>query len=412
MASREIEQKVQAQYEQYPYPLRSHDDDAERVGQDLSPLESLRIMQHYGQGGRAPSRPLRILVAGGGTGDATVGLGCQLQQTSNGGEIVHLDLSEAAIGVTIERVERMDIRNVSYWHRSLLDIGPDELGTFDYINCSGVLHHLPDPWAGVRALRRLLNVDGVLGAMVYGPYGRNGLYQAQELLRRLTNGYSTADAITIARRVLARLPKRHPLASNGHVGFSPTLSDNEIVDRYLHPCDQAFSVPQIVQWMQETGMRVVDFTPSIQYNPALLVADPWMIGSIARMPLFDRYAMAELWSFHLDRHSFFAVRDDNPVRPLEPGPDVVAHVVQAHRIARSLQEENALQWVIGGATFKVPLAPTPLHWRIFGALDDRRTLGAVARDLEVSWDRFIDVFLDLYTPLQGAGYMTLSDPMG
>jgi len=412
VASQTIEQRVQAQYEQYPYPLRSPEEDRRRVGRDVSPLESLRLLQHLGHGGRVPDRPLRILVAGGGTGDATVDLGWQLQASPHGGEIVHLDLSEAAIGVALERVERLGLRNVSYWHRSLLDVDADELGTFDYINASGVLHHLPDPWEGVRALRGLLKDDGVLGIMVYGPHGRNGLYPAQELLRRLTSGYPTRDAIAIARRVLPQLPKQHPLSSNGMVGFSASLSDNEIVDRYLHPCDRSFSVPEIVRWMADTEMRVVDFVPAIRYNPALLVADPWMIGEIVRMPLFDRYALAELWSFHLDRHSFYAVRDDNPVRPLDPGPDVVAVVIEADGIARALRTHSALQWTVSGVPFTVPLAPTPLHLRILLALDGRRTLSAIASDLQVSWDRFLDVFLDLYTPLQGAGFMTLAEPVG
>ncbi|MEM6926294.1 MAG: hypothetical protein AAF602_05170 [Myxococcota bacterium] len=62
MATSEIEDQVRAQYEQYPYPLRSPDDDVIQVSRDLAPLESLRIIEHFGFGGRLPERPLRVAV--------------------------------------------------------------------------------------------------------------------------------------------------------------------------------------------------------------------------------------------------------------------------------------------------------------------------------------------------------------
>ncbi|MEO0603134.1 MAG: class I SAM-dependent methyltransferase [Myxococcota bacterium] len=406
MATSEIEDQVRAQYEQYPYPLRSPDEDAIQVARDLAPLESLRIIQHFGFGGQLPDRPLRILVAGGGTGDATLQLGWQLQGTPHGGEIVHLDLSEAAIEVALQRVERMGVRNVTVHRGSLLEATPEDLGQFDYINCSGVLHHLPDPWAGAEALRGLLSDQGVMGIMVYGRYGRNGLYSGQALLRRLTSRYSLADRVAIARRVLPQLPAQHPLASS-RMRFTERLSDNEIVDRFLHSCDRAFTVPEVVGWMGDTDMRVIDFVPGIRYAAALLVADPWVLKQLAGMPLFDRYAVAELWAYHLDRHSFFAVRDDNPIAPLEPGPDVVATVREPTVLMEQLQNTKAFDLTSGGSVFRVPLAPTDLHLRILGELDGKRTLGTIAAAMQVSWARFLDVFRDVYTPLQG-GHLTLS----
>ncbi len=63
--------RVRAQYEAYPYPERDPADEAKRliVG---SPSHLLEI-NHYVFGGRLDvSRPLRALIAGGGTGDATI----------------------------------------------------------------------------------------------------------------------------------------------------------------------------------------------------------------------------------------------------------------------------------------------------------------------------------------------------
>lgn len=61
-----------------------------------------------------------------------------------------------------------------------------ELGrSFDKVVCTGVLHHLPDPDEGLRALQDVLNPDGVMHLMVYAAYGRSGVYMLQEYCRRV-----------------------------------------------------------------------------------------------------------------------------------------------------------------------------------------------------------------------------------
>ena len=41
-----------------------------------------------------------------------------------------------------------------------------ELGNFHYINCVGVLHHLPQPQEGLKTLTNLLTPDGGISLMV------------------------------------------------------------------------------------------------------------------------------------------------------------------------------------------------------------------------------------------------------
>ena len=54
----------------------------------------------------------------------------------------------------------------------------DSLGrNFDFIVSHGVLHHLPDPAAGLRSLGKLLRPEGVIDALDgYARYGRVGVY--------------------------------------------------------------------------------------------------------------------------------------------------------------------------------------------------------------------------------------------
>ena len=88
-----------------------------------------------------------------------------------------------------------------------------ELGqTFEHVVCTGVLHHLPDPDAGLRALRDVLAPAGALHVMVYAPYGRAGVYMLQEYCRRLGIGRTDAEIRDLAASLKA-LPPDHPLAA-------------------------------------------------------------------------------------------------------------------------------------------------------------------------------------------------------
>jgi SAM-dependent methyltransferase len=84
--------------------------------------------------------------------------------------------------------------------------------TFDQIVCTGVLHHLPDPDAGLKALRSVLDPEGAMHLMVYAPYGRTGIYMLQEFCRRIGIA-ATDEGIRDLVAALKSLPPGHPLES-------------------------------------------------------------------------------------------------------------------------------------------------------------------------------------------------------
>ena len=60
----------------------------------------------------------------------------------------------------------------------------DDLGgNFDYINVVGVLHHLPDPQAGLGILVDKLTPRGGMAMMVYASVGRTGVYHVRAMSR-------------------------------------------------------------------------------------------------------------------------------------------------------------------------------------------------------------------------------------
>jgi SAM-dependent methyltransferase len=60
-----------------------------------------------------------------------------------------------------------------------------ELGrSFEHVTCTGVLHRLPGPDKGLRALHDVLMPELAMHLIIYAPYGRAGVYLLQDYCRR------------------------------------------------------------------------------------------------------------------------------------------------------------------------------------------------------------------------------------
>jgi 2-polyprenyl-3-methyl-5-hydroxy-6-metoxy-1,4-benzoquinol methylase len=157
---------VKDQYEaySYSYPERDPRDEAKRLitGSPSDPRE----IDHFLFGGtRDWTKPLRALFAGGGTGDGLIQLAQLLSAAKRPYDITYIDLSKASRSVAEARAKMRGLTGITFHTGNLLEAA--EFGPFDYIDCCGVLHHLPDPADGFSALRGALSPEGG-GARFYG----------------------------------------------------------------------------------------------------------------------------------------------------------------------------------------------------------------------------------------------------
>jgi SAM-dependent methyltransferase len=311
---------VRDQYEALPYPPRDPQDDRKRLVQTW--LEDLPMVNHYGFAGRQSFRDgFRALVAGGGTGDATIFLAEQLRALgAEDARVVHLDMSAASSAIARERAALRGLANIDWVHDSLLNLPvlAPTLGRFDYINCSGVLHHLADPDAGFRALESVLKDDGVIGLMVYAGIGRTGVYQMQQLMR-LVNG-DAADAprkIANTKDILASLPPTNWFMRSSDLHHDHKLGDAGLYDLLLHSQDRAYTVAELFDWLGDGpgghGYHLA-FTDVQRgrspYLPHMVLGakPPATLGAIRQMPLRRQYEIAELLGGSIITHSLYLTR--------------------------------------------------------------------------------------------------------
>jgi SAM-dependent methyltransferase len=266
-----------------------------------------------------PDRPYRaeldILIAGCGTWQAAKYAVCR-----PAARITGIDVSATSLEHTGRLQRKYGLSNLE---TRLLPIerSGDLDRQFDLIVCTGVLHHLADPDAGLRALRSLLKPDGVMHLMVYAPYGRAGVYMLQDYCRRLGVGTSDRD-IHDLMTVLNALPQQHPLAALLR-GSRDAANADAIADTLLNPRDRSYSVPQLFDFLERNGLTFGRWFSQAPYLPhcGAIAATPHA-RRLASLPERDRYAAMELWRGALATHSVIASRRDGDAhaRPVFDDP--------------------------------------------------------------------------------------------
>jgi len=291
-------------YERLPYP------------RPIDSLEKYRLLWQDGQRRRAdyhlhwPAAPYRddhsILIAGCGTSQAA-----KHAMRWPGAQVTGIDFSATSVRCTEELKRKYHLNNLQLRELPLERVR--ELGSsFDQIVCTGVLHHLADPDAGLAALRDVLNPDGAMHLMVYAPYGRAGIYMLQEFCRRV-GIRATDEGIRDLIAALGALPPGHPLQTL--LRDAPDFRhEAALADSLLHPQDRAYSVPELFDFIDANGLRFGRWVKQAPYSLHCgVMAKLPQASRMARLPLAEQYAAVELFRGTMVRHSVVAYRNDSPV---------------------------------------------------------------------------------------------------
>ncbi len=300
----DITSQVRAFYEAHPYPPPVDDLQAYRQAWDD---QRRRADSHLFW----PAEPFRddrsILVAGCGTTQAA-----HYALRWPRARVIGIDVSAKSIAFTQELIRKHALANLEV--RQLAVERAAELGQrFEHVVCTGVLHHLSDPDAGLRALNEVLAPTGALNMMVYAPYGRAGIYMLQDYCRRLGIG-ATAREIGDLAASLKGLPPDHPIAPL--LRNSPDFADKAgLADALLHPRDRSYSVPQLLDFLGRAGLafgRWVRQAPYLRWCGAL-ASSPHQ-SRLAGLTAEAQYAAIELFRGTMVRHSVVAFRKDRPAQ--------------------------------------------------------------------------------------------------
>lgn len=251
------------------------------------------------------SAPVRILDAGCGTGVSTDYL-CHLNP---GAKVLAVDISAGALEVARERLQRSggadQVDDLRQEQRSLLDLEGE--GPFDYINSVGVLHHLREPLAGLKALGSLLAEGGLLHLFLYAKGGRWEIHRTQRALTRLGTG-TGAEGLRLGRDLFQVLPETNRLRLNHEQRWRiDTEADANFADMYLHPQETSYDLSSLFLLIEAAGLQFAGFSNPAVWDPSRLLQGELLQRALA-LPERDRWLLVEDLDPDISHFEFFVSR--------------------------------------------------------------------------------------------------------
>ncbi len=331
---------------------------------------------------------LDILVAGCGTNMMPV-LGAYMPNA----RVVGVDISEASLSISAQQCSEHGIDNVEH-HRLPLEEVAGLGREFDFVCCTGVLHHLADPAAGLRALGGVTRPGGAIMAMVYARYGRHGIYMLQELATMLGLAIDEVSA-TKVQSLLALLPEGHPFRLvYREVGCK--ISVEEVMDMVLNPRDRSYRVEDVRALIEDAGLKFHRWLGNAPYRPEMTA-----LGRAGLMPEVDalgpweQACAAELALGNLIKHSFVVTHPGRRSATelfegdaiMEAYPSLCAHL----RV-----EQDGANLVLSNEGHPVRIetvAPVAELATLLKACDGTRTVGQLAASMG---DGLVDAYRHLY----------------
>jgi len=191
-----------------------------------------------------------------------------------GAKVVGIDVGATSVRCTEELRRRHGLGNLRV-HQLPVERAGDLGTTFDQIVCTGVLHHLPDPVEGLRALRGVLAPGGAMHLMVYAPYGRAG-----STCCRSTAAGSASDLQSLRSATSRPASGRCRRATRwSPPARRPDFRDEAgLADALLHPQDRPYSVPQLLDLLGRGGLRFGRWLRQAPYLPSAAASPPLPTG--------------------------------------------------------------------------------------------------------------------------------------
>jgi 2-polyprenyl-3-methyl-5-hydroxy-6-metoxy-1,4-benzoquinol methylase len=304
--SQAINQAVANLYNTYPFPP-----------DPLSDLEppgynwrwSWTAAYSFCTGMKPTTQDIRILDAGCGTGSGTD----YLIHLNPEAAVTAIDLSEKALEVAKERCQRSGViakhaKPVQFFNLKLEEATQLE-GEFDFINCVGVLHHLPEPVKGIQVLAQKLKPGGILHIFVYAELGRWEISLMQKAIALLQgdNRGDYCDGVKVGRDIFANLPENNRILQQDQKLWSlENHRDESFADMYVHPQEIDYNVDTLFDLIAASGLDFVGFSnPKYWQLERLLGQSPDLMTRAAGLSDRQLYRLIELLDPSLTHYEFF-----------------------------------------------------------------------------------------------------------
>lgn len=316
------EDKIYMQYMNYPYPntwgkngipqrfieVSNYNGPKRRASMYLTQFLDINFIQLKYLSKYKSLSEIRVLNAGCGTGEGL------LQQAILYPEVkfTGIDISEKSLGIAKKHAKKLKINNVTFLQRDISKLEKEDLGSFDIIISTGVLHHLYNPLEGFKRLKTLLKEDGLLCVMVYATIGRREVYDFRDIFSKLFSEAEQFDyKIHAAKDIMSSL---QPWQSMNRIKLVPDLNfgDQGLVDLLLNENETSYTTRELMDLTSEAEMKI-DFYHDNYLNPLFFIYNmnsDLLKERIKLLSMGEKIQIAEVLNGSILKHHFICYKDE------------------------------------------------------------------------------------------------------
>ena len=233
--------------------------------------------------GFTPSSDAQITIidVGCGTGEHTLDFAIAFPNA----KVIGIDNSSGSLKYAEELRNYFGINNVQFIKKDLEGESLNDLGKFDLLNCSGVLHHVENPNNALKNITKLMKTNSILWIYLYADFGRHREYAARKGIRLifpddnlLRERANLAKELDLNRSVLSMgeskylkyrwkfLRTKKNLSYWGYHNYTDRNGDNDIYDGFAHPIVDYYDTKKIWMLMSEGGLDLLQYNMQVNAN--------------------------------------------------------------------------------------------------------------------------------------------------
>jgi SAM-dependent methyltransferase len=306
--------------------------------------------------------------------------------------VLGTDLSTQSLATARTSADQLGLTNLELVERSIHET--DFREQFDYVACTGVIHHNADPPACLARLAAALKPGGVMELMVYNYFHRFLTTAYQKAVRTLAGGAAELNferELAITRTLIGSFPVRNLMG--GFLQQQRGIPDAGLADALLQPVEYSYTVESIAAMADACGLDVLlpCITPydraarRIDWNVSL--GDPALDREYENLPDLQRWQIGNLLLFNDSPMVWFYLQRKDSPHARHTERDVCAAFLET-RFARA--SSSVRKYVLkddrrepGPDTpFPDPAAPAdPAAAQVLAKLDSSQPIGETIRSL-------------------------------
>jgi SAM-dependent methyltransferase len=197
---------------------------------------------------RVQSKP-KIWVAGCGTNQALL-----TALKFPDAEVYATDISTQSLDTCRRNARHIGVKNLFLEEKSLNKVNYEE--EFDYIICTGVVHHNANPEATLKNISRALKKTGILEFMVYNYYHRLLTTACQKAIRNFYDSSSSLDLemeLTLVKKLIADFHYKNLMAS--FLLENSEAPEAYLADNLVQPVEYSYTVESLGRMANNSNLE-------------------------------------------------------------------------------------------------------------------------------------------------------------